>query len=232
MMSTCRKLRSALAASTIALAGAELAGAPAVAQEPAPAPGSAPVVERIQNVERVRPGEPRRFVLRNDGGEVSYFGFGDAATGQAIALVEGDPIRVRMFPPELIMEHAAAIDLSAEQREAIIRIAEQSQSRTTRLHLETRAARAELVEALDQTPTDVDAVLEVLDRTLEHERQVKLENFAMLLRIRDELTEEQQELLRREAGPSFGLTATKVIAPFSGVVPTPAPPLVELGEPE
>ena len=142
---------------------------------------------------------------------------GPDTKGQAIALVEGDPLRARLFPPELIMQHAADIGLTADQREAIIRIAEQSQSRTTRLSLETTGARNELVAALDATPTDVAKVLAQLDHALEQEKQLKLENFDMLLKIRNELTAEQQEKLKHVAGPAFGLTATKVIAPIGGV---------------
>ncbi len=43
---------------------------------------------------------------------------------------------------------------------------------------------------------------------------MELENFSMLLRIRDELTAERRERLREAAGPSFGLTPTRVITAF------------------
>lgn len=195
------KARIAVLAST-ALAATSAAHAQ---DNPQPAPAPAPP----QGVE----------LVRRSLGDGDYMVWSPAAAVapapfNVVARADYDPIRARVFPPELIMENAAAIDLTAAQRDAIIGFAEQSQARTTRLQLEMTGARADLVAALDAEDSDTDQILEALESVLENEHQMKLENFTMLLRIRDALSAEQQEQLRQAAGPAFGLTATRVVTPL------------------
>lgn len=115
--------------------------------------------------------------------------------GDAPPLRPGEFLQ-RLFPPTLIMRHQRDIGLGREQRRAITREMTATHKRLLELRWQLEAETAELTKLLDAEHVDEAAALERADRLLELERRIKRAHLAMLVRLKNVLTPEQQETLR------------------------------------
>ena len=102
-----------------------------------------------------------------------------------------------LFPPELIMQHRRAIDLTDEQRDAISRMIQELQGEVVSLQWELLDDMQELTEVLDRPRVDLDRALDQLDTVLEREKRVKQAHLEMLIRIKNVLRPDQLEELAR-----------------------------------
>ncbi len=107
-----------------------------------------------------------------------------------------DPFKGVLFPPELVMQHRRAIDLRREQRDAITTAIQELQGNVVSLQWELLDQTQALVEMLDAPRADEGQVLEQIDRVLAAEARIKRSQMALLVRIKNVLTVEQQERLR------------------------------------
>ena len=107
-----------------------------------------------------------------------------------------DPLGDVMFPPDMIMGHARELGLTDEQK-AFMRGEIQ---RTTTRFLELQWQLQDAMEALHQRmkPNAVDEqqALSQLDKVLDTERQIKHLHFSLGIRLKNQLTPEQQGKLR------------------------------------
>ena len=107
-----------------------------------------------------------------------------------------DPLGDVMFPPDLIMGHARELGLTDEQR-AFMRGEIQ---KTTARFLELQWQLQDAVESLHQTmksnAVDEPQALAQLDKVLDTERQIKHLHFSLGIRLKNQLTLEQQGKLR------------------------------------
>jgi Spy/CpxP family protein refolding chaperone len=107
-----------------------------------------------------------------------------------------DPLGEVMFPPEMIMGHARELGLTDEQK-AFMRGEIQ---RTTTRFLELQWQLQDAMEALQlkMKPNAVDEqqALSQLDKVLDTERQIKHLHFSLGIRLKNQLTPEQQGKLR------------------------------------
>jgi Spy/CpxP family protein refolding chaperone len=107
-----------------------------------------------------------------------------------------DPLGDVMFPPDLIMGHARELGLTDEQK-AFMRGEIQ---KTTARFLELQWQLQDAVESLHQTmksnAVDEPQALAQLDKVLDTERQVKRLHFSLGIRLKNQLTAEQQGKLR------------------------------------
>ena len=101
-----------------------------------------------------------------------------------------------LFPPDLVMRYQQRIALRPEQREAITRAIQQLQSSTIEQQWRMQEETQKLGELLKASPVNESAVLAQVDRVLGIEREVKRAHMAMLVRIKNTLTREQQAALR------------------------------------
>ncbi|MBI4541093.1 MAG: periplasmic heavy metal sensor [Gemmatimonadetes bacterium] len=111
-----------------------------------------------------------------------------------------------LFPPELVMQHQQRISLAPEQRGAITSAIQELQAKVVELQWELQAETQKLAELIQQPSLDETAVLAQLDRVLSRERQIKTAHVALLVRIKNTLTREQQAMLKalREGAPPGG----------------------------
>lgn len=114
-----------------------------------------------------------------------------------------DPLGDVMFPPDMIMGHARELGLTDEQK-AFMR--GEIQKTTTRF-LELQWQLQDAMEALHQTmksnSVDEQQALSQLERVLDTERQIKRLHFSLGIRLKNQLTPEQQGKLRgMRMGPS------------------------------
>ena len=115
----------------------------------------------------------------------------------------------KVFSPRLVMEHQQEIGLKPAQVEAIKQAMLETQKQLLDLQWQLDSESEALGKLLDADHVDEGAVLAKLDRVTEIERQVKKANFALLVRIKNQLDAEQQKKLRtyrkaRPPGPPGG----------------------------
>lgn len=119
------------------------------------------------------------------------------------AALQEDPLFRTLFPPELIMQHRQAIDLSDEQRDAISGLISDLQGRVLGLQWELAAEVEELAGITGRPRVDLDRALDQMDSVLETEKEIKQAHLEMLVRIKNILTPDQQarlEELREDGG--------------------------------
>ena len=108
-----------------------------------------------------------------------------------------DPVFANLFPPELIMQHRRAIALTDEQRDVISRMIGDLQGRVVRLQWELLDEVQQLTEIMSGTRVDLDRSLDQMENVLDTEKDIKQAHLEMLVRIKNLLTAEQQEILER-----------------------------------
>jgi Spy/CpxP family protein refolding chaperone len=101
----------------------------------------------------------------------------------------------QLFPPELIMRHGRAIGLSAEQRSAITRAVADTQAAVLDLQWEMQDAAQTLGALVSREQVDEDAAVAAAGQVMELETRVKQAHLRLLIRIKNELTSEQQRRL-------------------------------------
>jgi len=108
-----------------------------------------------------------------------------------------DPIFSVLFPPELIMQHRRAIDLTDEQRDAISQMIQELQGRVVSLQWELLDDIQELSGTLERPRVDLDQALDQMGGVLDLEKRIKEAHLELLVRVKNALTADQQAELRR-----------------------------------
>jgi uncharacterized membrane protein len=107
----------------------------------------------------------------------------------------GDPIAERLFPPDLVLHNGEAIGLSDEKREEVRSLAMKAQDRFEELEKGMKKEQEAFVAALGEEKLDNAEVLKQLDRVMAQEREVRREQFKLMLSVRGLLTPEQRAKL-------------------------------------
>ena len=105
------------------------------------------------------------------------------------------PFGKALFPPEMVMRHAQDIGLSDEQREQITAVIQQVQSDIVPLEWEVRERTEVLTDLLEKPRVDEAAALAQVDRVTEIENQMKKTHLTLLIRVKNLLSEDQQQQL-------------------------------------
>lgn len=108
-----------------------------------------------------------------------------------------DPIVENLFPPELVLSNQKAIGLEEVQKNFVRSEVLKAQGRFTELQFQLQDAMETLVGLLKQNPVDEAQVLAQLEKVLSAEREVKRTQIALMVRIKNKLTAEQQARLRQ-----------------------------------
>ncbi len=118
------------------------------------------------------------------------------AAAQAAPTVE-DPIARTLFEPELIMQHRRAIDLTDRQRDEITRVIKDLQGQVVSMQWDLREQADALATELNKPRVDLDRALDRMSRVLQTEGKIKQARLTLLVRIKNILTPDQQERLRK-----------------------------------
>jgi Spy/CpxP family protein refolding chaperone len=113
-----------------------------------------------------------------------------------------DPLEDLMFPPELVMARQNAIGLSDAQKTYLRAEVLKAQTRFTELQWQLQDAMEGLTGLLKQPKADEAQVSAQLDKVLASEREIKHAQIALLVRIKNNLTPEQQHRLQALRGES------------------------------
>jgi Spy/CpxP family protein refolding chaperone len=108
-----------------------------------------------------------------------------------------DPIAENLFPPDLVLSNQKAIGLEEAQKTFVRSEVLKAQTRFTELQFQLQDAMETLTGLLKQNPVDEAQVLAQLDKVLNAEREVKRAQIALMVRIKNKLTPEQQARLRQ-----------------------------------
>ncbi|PYT32153.1 MAG: hypothetical protein DMG57_02875 [Acidobacteria bacterium] len=108
-----------------------------------------------------------------------------------------DPMAENLFPPELVMAHQKAIDLSDAQKTSIRAELLKAQTRFTELQWQLQDAMEGLVSLLKQSSVDEAQVMTQLDKVLTSEREIKRTQISLLVRIKNKLSPDQQAYLQK-----------------------------------
>jgi len=115
-----------------------------------------------------------------------------------------DPIAQNLYPPELIMRYAGDIGLAEPQRNGIKEAVQKAQAKFLDFQWQMQEESEKLVRLLQGKTVDEAAALAQVDRVLGLEREVKRTQISLLVRLKNLLTEPQQqklmELRKRAAG--------------------------------
>ena len=108
-----------------------------------------------------------------------------------------DPVAEYLFPPELVMQHQSEIELTEDQRSALMAEIQKTQGRLVDLQQRLQKEVEALGALLKKGEVDEQAALAQLDRILHEEREIKRAHLALVLRIKNTLTAEQEVKLRQ-----------------------------------
>ena len=111
---------------------------------------------------------------------------------------KADVFKGKLFPPNVILQHQDELDLSKEQFQAIKAAVVEVQSNVAEHEWDLREAYMNVLSELDKTPVDEAHVMEFVDKALVAENNVKKEQVAMLIRVRNLLTDEQVAFLKAQ----------------------------------
>lgn len=111
-----------------------------------------------------------------------------------------DVFKGKLFPPNVIMEHQEELGLSREQFTAIRAAVVEVQSNIAGHEWDLREAFQRVLSELDESPIDEEQVIDSLEVALRAENEVKKRQVAMLIILRNLLTDEQVEYLQAVTG--------------------------------
>lgn len=121
-----------------------------------------------------------------------------------------DPLGDVMFPPDMIMGHARELGISDEQKLFMRGEIQKTTTRFLELQWQLQDAMEGLHQKMKSNAVDEQQALSQLDKVLDTERQIKRLHFSLGIRLKNQLTPEQQGKLR-------GMR----MAPWSVAPPTP-----------
>lgn len=130
-------------------------------------------------------------------GVVATLALGMPAAAQEAPSLNEDPLFSSLFPPELIMQHRRAIGLDDEQRDAISRLISDFQGQVLSLQWELLDEMEQLGQVTRRPRVDLDEAMDEIGDVLDKEKDIKTAHLEMLVRIKNILRVDQQEMLDR-----------------------------------
>lgn len=113
----------------------------------------------------------------------------------AFAQKPPDRIGAALFAPELVMQHQQTIGLTAAQSSALKQVMREAQGQFTDLQWQLQEAVERMAALLEPSRVDEKKVLAQLQLVLAAEREVKRTQIALMVRIKNLLSEAQQNQL-------------------------------------
>ena len=111
-----------------------------------------------------------------------------------------DPFAGNLFPPELIMQNQAGLSLTEQQRSAMMAEIQRTQNQAASVQWRLQANMERLGAIMHQPKIDESQALVQLDSVLALEREMKRAQITLLVRLKNQLTAEQQAFLRGRVG--------------------------------
>src|SRR6266550_4218724 len=110
---------------------------------------------------------------------------------------ENDPLGQFVFPPELVMQHQREIGLTNEQKAFMRGEIQRVTVRFNEIQWQLQDAMEGLSTSMKESSVNEQAVLAQLDKVLDAEREIKRLHIGLAVRIKNNLTPEQQSRLQQ-----------------------------------
>lgn len=123
--------------------------------------------------------------------------------GTGYANLGQNSIEANLFKPELVMKHQRALELTDAQKNAILGAYQQAQSDFTKWQWELQAATENLTEMVSGDQINEQESLKQLEKMLDLERNIKRTQLGLMIKIKNQLTPEQQKKLKELQFPGF-----------------------------
>jgi len=117
-----------------------------------------------------------------------------ASFGANAALAAGpkeDVFRGKLFAPNVILQHQADLNLSKQQFTEIRKAVVEVQANVAEHEWDVREAYQKIMVELDKSPVNEEQVLDYVGAALRAENEVKKLQVAMLIQLKNLLTDEQ-----------------------------------------
>ncbi len=101
-----------------------------------------------------------------------------------------------LVSPDRVLERADEIGLTEAQREQIIDIVAEGEAALTRHRLSNAGRESNMDELLESSPIDREAALETFDRVVDAENALKRTRLAMMIDVRNVLSDAQAQAYR------------------------------------
>lgn len=124
-------------------------------------------------------------------------GGGPPPEGRSGPRMGRDPMMENLFPPPVIHAAEEELGLSDEQKKSIKEEMEKTRESFGEMQKKLQAEMEELGKFLKAVKVDEKLVQEQLDKVLAAESEIKKAHLASLIRVKNLLTAEQQEKLRK-----------------------------------
>ena len=118
-----------------------------------------------------------------------------AALAENAEAPKDDPFARYLYPPDRVMSHAMEIGLEDAQKTSIKIEVQKAQSKFLDLQFEMQGESEKMVRLLQEKPVNETSVLAEVDRILGLEKEIKKAQISLLVRIKNTLTESQQNKL-------------------------------------
>jgi len=115
-----------------------------------------------------------------------------------------DPLADVMFPPDMIMQHARELNLTLDQKTFMRNEIQKTVTRYNELEWQLQDAMEALHETMKANSVNEQQALTQLDKVLEAEREMKRLHIGMDIRIKNQLTAEQQTKLQTMRSTMMG----------------------------
>lgn len=113
----------------------------------------------------------------------------------------GDPLADSMFPPELIMQHQRELALTDAQKTFMRSEIQRTTTRFNELQWQLQDSMEALHETMKGNQVNEQQAMEQLGKVLDTEREIKMLHMGMAIRIKNQLTPDQQTKLQTMRGP-------------------------------
>lgn len=112
--------------------------------------------------------------------------------------IKGDVMLGRdLFPAEMVIRQASEIGLTENQKDAIKEVIRETDSRTLDVKWDLRDEAEKMRKMLEPASVDEQAVIKQANIVMTLEKEMKVMQLSMLIRIKNILTEEQVKQLRQ-----------------------------------
>ena len=111
-------------------------------------------------------------------------------------LFRKDPIKSQLFKLEDVMKHQKALRLSKQQKDNIVKAHQEAQMEFAKWQWDLQAVTEEMSDLASQSKIDETKAMSTLETMLDMERNIKRTQLRLMIKIKNQLTQAQQEKLR------------------------------------
>jgi hypothetical protein len=125
---------------------------------------------------------------------------------EALGDVRGtkEALRMGLYPPDIIMKHQQRLGITSEQRRSILKAVQKFQAEVADLQWTLLNDQQLLQQALAAYPVEATTTLKQAEEVLKMESRFKLAHFKLLVAIKNELKQDQVDMLNRTIRERMG----------------------------